>query len=35
MPDWRLADPQEPKILPATFARAHDRIRIRIRYTPS
>ena len=29
MPDWELADPAEPKILPATFARAYDRIRIR------
>jgi cholest-4-en-3-one 26-monooxygenase len=33
MPDWELADPAEPKILPATFARAYDRIRIR--FTPS
>lgn len=33
MPDWRLVDPQEPKILPATFARAYDRIRIQ--YTPT
>nr|MDT0666706.1 cytochrome P450 [Micromonospora sp. DSM 115978] len=29
MPDWELVDPGEPKILPATFARAYDRIRIR------
>ena len=33
MPDWELVDPDEPKILPATFARAYDRIRIR--FTPS
>jgi len=29
IPDWELVDPAEPKILPATFARAYDRIRIR------
>jgi cytochrome P450 family 142 subfamily A polypeptide 1 len=29
MPRWELIDPDEPKILPATFARAYDRIRIR------
>lgn len=28
MPDWELVDPEEPKIIPATFARAFDRIRI-------
>jgi cholest-4-en-3-one 26-monooxygenase len=33
MPDWELCDPLEPKIIPATFARAYDRIRIR--FTPS
>jgi cytochrome P450 family 142 subfamily A polypeptide 1 len=33
MPDWELVDPQEPRIIPATFARAYDRIRIR--FTPS
>ena len=33
VPDWDLVDPSEPKIMPATFARAYDRIRIR--YTPS
>jgi cholest-4-en-3-one 26-monooxygenase len=33
MPDWELVDPDEPKIMPATFARAFDRIRIR--FTPS
>jgi cytochrome P450 family 142 subfamily A polypeptide 1 len=33
MPDWELVDPAEPKIIPATFARAFDRIRIR--FTPS
>ena len=29
IPDWQLVDPDEPKILPATFTRAYDRIRIR------
>ncbi len=29
VPDWELVDPEEPRILPATFARAYDRIRIR------
>lgn len=29
IPDWELMDPDEPRILPATFARAYDRIRIR------
>jgi cytochrome P450 family 142 subfamily A polypeptide 1 len=33
MPDWELADPAEPKILAATFARSYDRIRIR--FTPT
>jgi cytochrome P450 family 142 subfamily A polypeptide 1 len=33
IPDWELVDPEEPKIVPATFARAYDRIRIR--FTPS
>ncbi|MCK9896509.1 cytochrome P450 [Frankia sp. AgB32] len=33
MPDWDLVDPDEPKIVPASFARAYDRIRIR--FTPS
>jgi cytochrome P450 family 142 subfamily A polypeptide 1 len=32
MPDWELVDPEEPKVLPSTFARAYDRIRIR--FTP-
>ena len=32
IPDWELVDPEEPKIIPATFARAYDRIRIR--FTP-
>ena len=32
MPDWELVDPDEPKIVPATFARGYDQIRIR--YTP-
>jgi cytochrome P450 family 142 subfamily A polypeptide 1 len=29
IPDWDLVDPDEPKIIPATFSRAYDRIRIR------
>jgi cholest-4-en-3-one 26-monooxygenase len=29
MPDWELVDPDEPQILPATFARSYDQIRIR------
>jgi cytochrome P450 family 142 subfamily A polypeptide 1 len=29
IPDWELIDPDEPQIMPATFARAYDRIRIR------
>jgi cytochrome P450 family 142 subfamily A polypeptide 1 len=29
IPDWELVDPEEPAIIPATFARAYDRIRIR------
>ena len=33
MPDWELVDPGESKIMPATFARAYDRIGIR--FTPS
>lgn len=33
IPDWELVDPDEPAIVPATFARAYDRIRIR--FTPS
>jgi cytochrome P450 family 142 subfamily A polypeptide 1 len=33
MPDWELVDPEEPKVIPSTFARAYDRIRIR--FTPS
>jgi cytochrome P450 family 142 subfamily A polypeptide 1 len=33
IPDWELVDAAEPRILPATFARAYDRIRIR--FTPS
>jgi cytochrome P450 family 142 subfamily A polypeptide 1 len=28
IPDWELVDPDEPKIMPATFGRAYDRIRI-------
>jgi hypothetical protein len=28
-PDGELVDPDEPKIIPATFSRADDRIRIR------
>jgi cholest-4-en-3-one 26-monooxygenase len=33
IPDWELVDPDEPHIVPATFARAYDRVRIR--FTPS
>ncbi len=33
IPDWSLVDPDEPTIIPATFARAYDRVRIR--FTPS
>ncbi len=29
VPEWELVDPDEPRIVPATFARAYDRIRIR------
>jgi cytochrome P450 family 142 subfamily A polypeptide 1 len=29
IPHWELVDPDEPQIVPATFARAYDRIRIR------
>jgi cytochrome P450 family 142 subfamily A polypeptide 1 len=32
IPDWELVEPDEPQIMPATFARAYDRIRIR--FTP-
>jgi len=31
IPDWELVDPDEPAIMPATFARAYDRVRIRFR----
>jgi len=33
MPDWELAHPGEPRIVPGTFTRAYDRIRIT--FTPS
>jgi cholest-4-en-3-one 26-monooxygenase len=33
IPDWELVDDHEPKVMPSSFARAYDRIRIR--YTPS
>jgi cholest-4-en-3-one 26-monooxygenase len=33
MPDWELVDDHEPRVMPSSFARAYDRIRIR--YTPS
>jgi cytochrome P450 family 142 subfamily A polypeptide 1 len=33
MPDWELACPGEPRIIPATFTRAYDRIRIT--FTPA
>jgi len=29
IPGWDLVDPDEPRVIPATFARAYDRIRIR------
>ncbi len=32
IPDWELIDPDESRIMPATFARAYDRVRIR--FTP-
>jgi cholest-4-en-3-one 26-monooxygenase len=32
VPDWELIDPEESRIMPATFARAYDRVRIR--FTP-
>jgi len=33
MPEWELVEPDESAIMPATFARAYDRIRIR--FTPT
>ncbi len=33
IPDWELVVAKEPRIVPATFARAYDRIRVR--YTPA
>ncbi len=33
MPDWHLIDPAEPRIVPSSFARAYDRVRIR--FTPT
>ena len=33
IPDWRLVDDSEPRILPATFTRAFDRVRIE--FTPT
>jgi cholest-4-en-3-one 26-monooxygenase len=33
MPGWELIDPSDPKIMPATFARAYDNIRIRFTST--
>ena len=33
IPDWRLIDDSEPQILPATFARAYDRVGIE--FTPT
>jgi cholest-4-en-3-one 26-monooxygenase len=33
IPHWELVDPDGPKIMPASFARAYDRIPIR--FTPS
>jgi cholest-4-en-3-one 26-monooxygenase len=34
MPDWELIDADEPQILPATFGRAYDRVRVRFTPTP-
>ena len=28
-PEWELVDPDEPQVVPGTFARAYDQIRIR------
>jgi cytochrome P450 family 142 subfamily A polypeptide 1 len=33
MPDWELADSAEPRIVPSTFTRGYDRVRIA--FTPS
>jgi cholest-4-en-3-one 26-monooxygenase len=33
IPDWELVDPDEPRIMPSTFARAYDMVRIR--FAPS
>ncbi|HEX6521484.1 MAG TPA: cytochrome P450 [Streptosporangiaceae bacterium] len=33
MPDWELIDASEPRIVPATFTRAFDRVRIRFTMT--
>ncbi len=34
IPDWELVDSDEPKIVPATFARSYDRVRIRFSPSP-
>jgi cytochrome P450 family 142 subfamily A polypeptide 1 len=34
LPNWELVDPGEPRILPATFTRAYDRIRITFTTSP-
>jgi cytochrome P450 family 142 subfamily A polypeptide 1 len=33
MPDWELVEPQEPRIMASSFARAYDRVRIH--FSPS
>jgi cholest-4-en-3-one 26-monooxygenase len=35
IPSWELVDPSEAQIIPATFARAYDQIRIRFSPTPA
>ena len=35
MPEWELVDPDEPRIVPSTFARAYDRVRIRFPIDPT
>lgn len=34
IPDWELIDPDEPQIVPATFTRAYDQVRIRYAALP-
>ncbi len=35
IPDWELVDPTEPQIVPATFTRGYDKVRIRFTPTPA